>query len=148
MKVRSVVVGTDGSENARQAVEAAAEVVADDGVVHVVSAFEPLSAHAASAILGALPSELRDAYDPFASVRILLQDTEDFYKHRNIQCETHLSDEDPASAILDLADEVHADLIVVGSRGLGRGRRFIHGSVSTRIANHSRRSILMVRTQE
>jgi nucleotide-binding universal stress UspA family protein len=148
MKVHTVVAGTDGSDNAWKALEAAAAVVADGGVVHVVSAFEPLSSHAATEILSGLPKDFANIYDPFASVRLLLQDSADYFKNRNIRCETHTSDDDPASAILDLADEVDADLIVVGSRGLGRGRRFIHGSVSSRVATHARRSYLVVHHAE
>jgi len=144
MKVRTVVVGTDGSDNARSALYVAAEIVADDGVVHVVSAYEPPSARAATAILASLPAEFRDTYDPFAPVHQILQEAADLFHHRKVNCETHFVDDDPAGAILDLADEVDADLIVVGSRGLGRGTRFIRGSVSSRIASHAKRSFLVV----
>jgi nucleotide-binding universal stress UspA family protein len=48
----------------------------------------------------------------------------------------HFIDDDPASAILHVADEVNADMVVVGSRGLGRASRVLRGSVSTKIAHH------------
>lgn len=54
---------------------------------------------------------------------------------------------DPAFAIRDLADEVHASLIVVGTRkpGLGESlREFITGSVAARLAHRQKRNILVV----
>ena len=42
------------------------------------------------------------------------------------------------------ADRVDADLIVVGARGLSALRRFVRGSVSTRVAHHSTRDVLIV----
>ena len=56
----------------------------------------------------------------------------------------HLVEDDPASAILDTADDVEADLVVVGSRGLGRATRFLRGSVSSKVASHAKRSVLVV----
>ena len=53
-------------------------------------------------------------------------------------------DDDPASAILDVAEKVEADLIVVGSRGLGRASRFVRGSVSAKVANHAHTSFLVL----
>jgi nucleotide-binding universal stress UspA family protein len=45
---------------------------------------------------------------------------------------------------LQVAEDVDADLIVVGSRGLGRGTRFLRGSVSTRVAGHAKTSFLVI----
>ena len=61
------------------------------------------------------------------------------------QHEGHLVEDDAASALLALADDTDADLIVVGSRGLGRAARFLRGSVSSRIANHADRSVMIVK---
>ena len=47
--------------------------------------------------------------------------------------------------MLDVADDVRATMIVVGSRGLGRGTRFIRRSVSSRIANHAKTSFMVIR---
>lgn len=58
--------------------------------------------------------------------------------------ESHLVVADPASAILDVAERSGADLIVVGSRGHGRIKRFVRGSVSARVATHAPHSVLVV----
>ncbi len=51
----------------------------------------------------------------------------------------------PASAIVDEAKAMAADLIVVGSRGLGRFQRLLLGSVSSEIVDHAKCPVLVVR---
>ena len=48
------------------------------------------------------------------------------------------------AAIVDVADELNASLIVTGSRGLAGARSVILGSVSTRVLHHARRPTLVV----
>jgi nucleotide-binding universal stress UspA family protein len=45
-------------------------------------------------------------------------------------------DGDPRTALLDAAEQESADLVVVGSRGLGSMRRLLLGSVSSALAEH------------
>ena len=49
--------------------------------------------------------------------------------------------------LLDTADDVVADLIVVGCRGRGFTKRHLLGSVSTRLAQHTHHSILIVHSE-
>ena len=51
----------------------------------------------------------------------------------------------PADGILDAADEVDADLIVIGSTGKHGALRMLMGSVSSRVAEYSTRSVLIVK---
>ena len=53
---------------------------------------------------------------------------------------------DPAEAILDVAAEQRAGLIVVGSKGMHGTRRFLLGSVPDKISHHAPCSVLIVRT--
>jgi nucleotide-binding universal stress UspA family protein len=61
-----------------------------------------------------------------------------------VDCEGHVVPDDPAVAILDVAQREGADLVVVGSRGLGGMKRFLRGSVSARVAAHAPMSVLIV----
>ncbi len=54
---------------------------------------------------------------------------------------------DPASKILKYADEIDADLIVMGSKGQGKLASVFLGSVSKHVVNNSRRSVLVVKTK-
>jgi len=51
----------------------------------------------------------------------------------------------PAQAIMKMASEQQADLIVMGAKGLGAVARVLLGSVSTRVVQHSSCSVLVVR---
>jgi len=51
----------------------------------------------------------------------------------------------PAEEIMKVASKQHADLIVMGAKGLGEIARFLLGSVSTRVVQHSSCSVLVVR---
>jgi nucleotide-binding universal stress UspA family protein len=54
----------------------------------------------------------------------------------------------PSEEILDQAEQWKADLIVVGSRGLGGFKRFLLGSVSQAVVQHAKCSVEIVRTGE
>ena len=56
----------------------------------------------------------------------------------------HLREEEPAGEIVALAEEHGVGLIVVGSRGRGRIRRALTGSVSDRVVRHARCPVLVV----
>lgn len=144
MKAHTVVVGYDGSMDARRALSAAMDHVAEGGIVHVVTAFDQPSRHQIAQVIEQLPEEFRTNYSLDATPRGYLRDAERALDTRGIEHKGHFVDADAASAILDLADEVGADLIVIGTRGLGRAERFLRGSVSARVANHARTSLMMV----
>ena len=54
---------------------------------------------------------------------------------------------DPAMAIVDFARAREADMIVVGSRGLGRIAGAILGSVSSAVAQHADRPVLVAKAK-
>jgi nucleotide-binding universal stress UspA family protein len=59
--------------------------------------------------------------------------------------EAHLREGPAVDEILDLAEEVGADLIVIGSRGLGAISRALLGSVSESVVKHAHCPVLVVR---
>ena len=147
MRAETVVVGYDGSANARQALDAAVQVLDEGGTVHVVTAFDKPSVRELNQALSALPEEFRGSIDILAQPEQYLHEAELHLREAGVgpdACEGHLVDDSPADAILEVADAVDADLIVVGSRGLGRVTRFVRGSVSSRIANYATVNLLIV----
>ncbi len=63
-----------------------------------------------------------------------------------IRAVTHAREGDPADAILDVAEELGADLIVVGNKGMTGAKRFLLGSVPNKVSHHAPCSVLIVRT--
>ena len=53
---------------------------------------------------------------------------------------------DPADAILDVAEERDADLIVVGNKGMTGAKRFLLGSVPNKVSHHAPCSVMIIRT--
>ena len=53
---------------------------------------------------------------------------------------------DPADAILDVAEERKADLIIVGNKGMTGAKRFLLGSVPNKVSHHAPCSVLIIRT--
>ena len=144
MKVQTTVVGYDGSDNAQLALSAAVDLLADDGTIHIVTAYGTQSEREYAQIMEVIPDEYRSGFDMLAGPRGRLNDAERKLRSQGVDHKAHFVNDKPAAAILDVADDVGADMIVVGSRGLGRGSRFIRGSVSTRIANHARKSFMVI----
>ena len=52
----------------------------------------------------------------------------------------------PADAILDVAEERDADLIIVGNKGMTGAKRFLLGSVPNKVSHHAPCSVLIIRT--
>ncbi|ONK68857.1 uncharacterized protein A4U43_C05F16770 [Asparagus officinalis] len=64
-------------------------------------------------------------------------------KERLVEPETMLLEGDPKDVICQAAEEMHADLLVVGSRGLSMLRRAFLGSVSDYVAHHANCPVLI-----
>jgi nucleotide-binding universal stress UspA family protein len=63
------------------------------------------------------------------------------------EVETHARQGDAADAILDVAEEQGADLIVIGNKGMTGAKRFLLGSVPNKVSHHAPCSVLIVRTR-
>lgn len=141
-----IVVGTDGSPEALDAVHRAGELAAVGGVptIHLVSAARPFSDADLARIAAELPAEFRDVVGTHLPAHDRFDAAADVLAPMEVGFVPHDVAGDAATVILDLADEVDADLIVVGSRRLGAVGRLVRGSVSTRIAQHAACDVLVV----
>lgn len=140
----AIVVGTDGSETAKEAVNEAIRLAkAFDAEVHVVSAYKPLrGAHVSGA-----PEGAAKVWQPLPDSRVeaVLQEAAAAVRLRDVAVKTHTSEEEPADALLSVASEVDANLIVVGNRGM-QGARRVLGSVPNKVAHHASCNVLIVAT--
>ena len=143
----SIVVGTDGSPTAAAAVQRACELAGVHSAdLHVVSAYP--SSVAPAVAMGRDPSSVapddRDA-DVCASVERMLEAVRQQLAESGVKVTTHAVGYDPVTAILDVARAQHADLIVVGNRGmLGPQRKL--GSVPDVLAHMATCDVLLVNT--
>jgi nucleotide-binding universal stress UspA family protein len=140
----SIVVGTDGSDTARQAVIQAAELARATGAkLIIVSAFTPVAARVAA---GDSPEAADWNVGGDLLVEGVLRDATGHTAASGISVETRAVRGDPADAIIDVAEQEGADLIVVGNKGMTGARRFLLGSVPNKVSHHAPCSVLIVRT--
>jgi nucleotide-binding universal stress UspA family protein len=143
---RSIVVGTDGSPTAAEAVRRAHRLAgAFRADLHVVNAYRPPAAVLASAEPGFGPSALLewDAAAREGACRLL--DDVAAGLAGPIPVTTHVVPAHPATALLSVAEAVGADLIVVGNRGM-KGPRRVLGSIPNNVSHHASCDVLVVDT--
>ncbi len=78
--------------------------------------------------------------------KIILDKVSREYQDTGIEIQTVTRPGDPASVILDVAEELVTDLIVVGNKGMQGARRFFLASVPNKIAHHAPCAVLIVKT--
>ena len=144
---RRIVVGTDGSETANEAVKQAADLANQVGAtLDVVSAFEPVSGTRIREEKLEVPSDIEHTISPREDVDNMLEQAAKDVEAGGVKVKTFARQGDPADAILDVAEEEGADLIVVGNKGMTGAKRFLLGSVPNKVSHHAPCSVLIVRT--
>lgn len=141
---RAIVVGTDGSATAKQAIERAGALAEAAGAtLHIAMAAPTMSIVAPPDLAVAVTS-----FDESGSelARGVLEDAAAGLADRLLDVEVHVRGGDPATALLTLSEEIDADLLVVGSKGMQGAKRFLLGSVSSRCAHHAGCDVLIVYT--
>jgi nucleotide-binding universal stress UspA family protein len=143
----SIVVGTDGSETAAQAVRQATELASSVGAsIDLVSAYEPVPTTRLREEATQIPKDLEWMVNPREDVDATLRDAADEVRQAGVDVETFAREGDPADAILDVAEERGADLVVVGNKGMTGAKRFLLGSVPNKVSHHAPCSVLIIRT--
>ena len=144
----SIVVGTDGSDTAKEAVRQAAELAKAVGAnVLLVSAYEPVPESRLRQERADVPADVTWMVNPREDVQAVLDEEAERVKAHGVDnVETHAREGDPADAILDVAEETGADLIVVGNKGMTGARRFLLGSVPNKVSHHAPCNVMIVRT--
>lgn len=144
---KTIVVGTDGSGTATEAVRQATELAAALGArLELVSAYEPVSTARLRQEATQAPGDVQWMVNPREDVDATLQNTADEIRGQGVEVTIWARQGDPADAILDVAEEQGADLIVVGNRGMTGAKRFLLGSVPNKISHHAPCSVLIIRT--
>jgi nucleotide-binding universal stress UspA family protein len=142
---KTLVVGTDGSPTADQAVEAAAELARSWGSeLHIVTAFRtPRSGMGSATGTELVDSGAGHALAEEGARAVGLNAIERF--GNGLAAEAHGVQGNADDVILATAAEVGADLIVVGSKGMQGARRYL-GSVPNSVAHGADCSVLVVKT--
>ncbi|MGZ4410313.1 MAG: universal stress protein [Gaiellaceae bacterium] len=137
--MRTILIATDGSDPANAAVAAGLELAAEESAevvfVHVISILDLSPTNG-----GAAPQRVPRVEDDPA-----LRAALDRARTGRVAARTELLIGYPPKQILRVAREIDADLIVVGSRGLGRMKSAVLGSTSHEVLANSDTPVLVVR---
>jgi nucleotide-binding universal stress UspA family protein len=141
-----ILLATDGSEDAEVATSTALDLAKSSGSeVHIVLVEEPAYAYVDPSGYPYFPDEeLEHQLEQRARMR-LDREVEKSRSAGGAVADAHLRVGDAAAEIVDLAEDIGAGLIVMGSRGLGRIRRALMGSVSDSVVRHAHCPVLVVR---
>jgi Universal stress protein UspA and related nucleotide-binding proteins len=142
----TIVVGTDGSDTAAIALRHATDVAkAGGGTLHIVNVYQPVNT------LGMALAGVSDDVEAVEAglaehARAICAPAAEAAKSQGVPSEIHTIAGDPSDALVAIAEQVHADLLVVGNRGMA-GMRRVLGSVPNKISHHAPCSVLIVDTR-
>src|SRR5207248_10780295 len=139
-----IVVGTDGSETAKVAVDEAVRLAKSLGAgVHLVSGYKPLR----GAKIAGAPEGAAKVWAPLpdSNVEAILSEAAAGVRMQDVQVETHALEGEPADALLKVAEKVGASMIVVGNRGMHGAKRML-GSVPNAVSHNAHCNVLIVST--
>ena len=143
--MNKILVATDGSPSALQAVELALELAEEQDAklvfVHVAPRFEILP----FPVTGMGGAPVKVTRKPVEEDMESLREAVELAEERAVRSESRLLVGEPAKTIVELADSIRADLIVVGSHGHGAISGALLGSVSRGVLHRARRPVLIVR---
>ena len=123
----TIVIGLDGSDHSLKAVDYAKLLANPDAVIHVVHVRELLMGRG----VGGSPVKIDDD-EIVAQIKAILSKIE----AAGLKTQLHIPEtirDSPASVIAETAADVHADVIVIGSRGHGPVAGLLLGSVAQRL---------------
>ena len=128
-----VLVATHPSKTARHVVERAAQLAAALGVdLHAVSVVPDVTVGAEIGEAGT--DAITDRVETMrAECALALSQAMSIGRSAGVEPHEHLVQGEPAAQIATVADEIRADLIVIGSRGLDHAGRYVLGSVPERV---------------
>ena len=141
---RTVVVGTDGSDSSMRAVERAAEIAGADAKLIIASAYLPQ--HQDGRAADVLKEESYKVSGT-APIYAILQDAKErAHKAGAKNVEERPIEGAPVDALVSLAEEVKADLLVVGNVGLSTIAGRLLGSVPANVSRRAKVDVLIVHT--
>jgi nucleotide-binding universal stress UspA family protein len=137
---RRVLVATDTSPTSADAERAGTDLAARVGASLIfVSVIDPSGLKLPGGLFHTRVDQVRAARE--AAVTAIVENA----RRRGIRTQFLIWNGDPGASVVEAADAEEADVIVVGSHARGPVRRFLLGSVSSYIVDHSRRPVVVIR---
>ena len=142
--IRTVAVGTDGSETANRAVDFAIELAERYRSTLVVgTCYQPVREDRLRAEQREAPAEVKWSISPTEDADAALRRAEGEASKRGLEVMSEARMGDPGKVLCEIARDYGADLLVVGNKGM---RRKYRGSVPNTVSHEAPCSIVVVKT--
>jgi len=151
-KNMKVILATDGTKQSEAAIEMAKALNLKEGdEIRVISVLDMALPLTIDVYAGYLPSTDEIEMAVKENAEKILESTgnklKELFADKNVLIVTELLNGSPESRIVEKAEEIEADLIIVGSHGYNRWERLLLGSVSDSVIHHAPCSVLVVRSK-
>ena len=144
--VKTIAVGTDGSDTAQRAVDFAIDMAERYGAkIIFASAYVPVSEGRLRREREEAPEDIQWSINPSEEVDATLRKVEEQAKDRGIDYASEARNGDPADVIVEIASDHGVDVIIVGNKGM---HRRILGSVPNSVSRNAPCSVMIVKTAD
>ncbi len=137
-----ILIPVDGSDNSYRALDAALllseKLGAKVTAIHVMEDIPVLHIQSEK-----LLTELIDAYKK--ENQLILSKCSEIATRKGLSINTKLLQGNPGSTILAFCEKEKYDIVVIGSRGMGRFKELVLGSVSSKVVHHSSCPVMIIR---
>jgi nucleotide-binding universal stress UspA family protein len=142
--IKTVAVGTDGSDTAAKAVEFAMDLASRyDAKIVFLSAFRGVPEERLKREARDAPEDIQWQINPAEDVEPALRDAEDKARERGLDASSEAKEGDPSKVLVELAEKHDADILVMGNKGM---QRKVLGSVPNSVSHRASSHVLIVKT--
>jgi len=142
--VKTIAVGTDGSDTAAKAVDFALDLASKfEAKIVFLSAYHPVPEDRLKREARDAPEDVQWQINPAEDVEPALRDAEDAARERGLETTSEAKDGDASKVLVELADKHDADVLVIGNKGM---KRKVLGSVPNTVSHNASCSVLIVKT--
>lgn len=140
--MKNILAPVDGSQNSYEALMSAKDMAEKfGGRLIIVNVQKPASFETSEPV----PDYDLDPDALKRRGKQVLDKAEELVKGTSVEVKTLFTVGDPAEQILYLVDKEGADMVVMGSHGLSGVRRFLIGSVSNKVLQHSPKPVMVIK---
>jgi nucleotide-binding universal stress UspA family protein len=137
-----ILICYDGSPSSERGIAVAASLLPNRRAI-ILDVAPPLTVAESYAALGPIPAELEDINLESAHERA--EAGAAAARKAGLNAQAHAEIGIPTwDGVVEVADDIGAAVIVIGSRGLSGARELLHGSLSHEVAEHAGRPVLIV----
>ena len=142
--IKTVAVGTDGSDTAAKAVDFALDLAEKyEAKIVFLSAYKAVSEDRIKREQRDAPEDVQWQINPSEDVEPTLNEAKEAAEERGLKADSEAKEGDPSKVLVDLADKHKADVLVIGNKGMSRK---VLGSVPNTVSHKANCAVLIVKT--